>query len=218
MLRWRFMNQIENITVKKELKYNDTVVLKYIIEYPQIVSTKYMYGKLEFNRYNKLKAIELQNEIERDLYEEAVKLYKYNMGNGYPLMIYEIAQKYNLTYNKDNLVSIYIDKYIFSGGAHGNTIRSSQNWNLRSANLVPLSFFYYDNQNYVAHILNEILIQICRQIQNGENQYFEDYCSLAVQNFKVDNYYLLPNYIVIFYQQYDIAPYSNGTPVFKIRR
>lgn len=212
------MNQIENITVKKELKYNDTVVLKYIIEYPQIVSTKYMYGNLEFNKYNKLKAIELQNEIERDLYEDAIKVNKYNMEQGYPLMRYEVIQKYNVTYNKDKEVSLYIDKYIFSGGVHGSTIRTSQNWNLRGANLVPLSFFYYDNKNYVANILNEILIQIDSQIESGVNQYFEDYCSLVVQNFKVDNYYLLPNYIVIFYQQYDIAPYSSGLPSFKIQR
>ena len=210
------MNQIENVTLIRELKYNDVVVLKYIIEYPQIVNTKYVYGKVEFNRYNKMKAVELQNEIERDIYEEAVKTYKYNLENGYHFVVYEVVQKYNVTYNIDNILSLYIDKYIFLGGAHGNTIRSSQNWNLRSANMVPLQFFCYENEDYVTYILNQIILQIKKQIENGKNQYFENYCELVVENFKVENYYLTPGYIVIFYQQYDIAPYSSGIPTFKI--
>ena len=211
------MNQIENVTLIKELKFNDTVILKYRIEYPQIINTKHSYGKLEFNRYNKVKAIQLQNDIETELYQEAIKKYKYSIENGYPLMIYEIVQKYNVTYNKDNILSIYTDKYIFLGGAHGNTIRSSQNWNLRSVNMVPLQFFYYDKQDYVQEILNQILIQIIHQIKSGDNQYFEDYSKLIVDKFKANNYYLIPGFIVMFYQQYDIAPYSSGIPTFKIK-
>ena len=48
--------------------------------------------------------------------------------------------------------------------------------------------------------------------------YFDDPCKLILDNFKPDNYYLDSNgNIIIFFNQYDIAPYSTGIPTFSIK-
>lgn len=99
-------------------------------------------------------------------------------------------------------------------GAHGNTIRSSQNWDLRIGRQLPLSYFYPNNPNYVVDILRSIMTQIK---ENPEN-YFDNYCELVLENFNLDNYYVTPQYVVIYFQQYDIAPYSSGIPTFNIKR
>lgn len=210
------MNKIEKIKLKEGLKYKNTVVLTYKIEYAQITETEYEMGKRNFNYYNKQKALELQQYIINNLFKEAKALYDYNSSNGYPIMEYEIILEYNVTYNKDNIVSIYYDQYEFTGGAHGNTIRTSQNWNLYEGKMLLLSYFFPNNPYYVIDILIEINKQIKEQIQNGTNYYFDNYCELVLETFNLENYYLTEKGIAIFFQQYDIAPYSSGIPVFYI--
>lgn len=208
------MNKIEKRELKGELKYKDTVVLTYKIEYPEMISSNYEFGKNVFNRYNKENAIKLEKHVINELYKEAVELYDYNTSHGYPVMIYEILLEYHITYNEDFIISLYYDQYEFTGGAHGNTVRISQNWDLRLGKRIALSYFYPNNPYYVIDILKNINNQIKEQIQAGSNYYFDNYCELVLETFRLENYYLTPNSIAIFFQQYDIAPYSSGIPVF----
>lgn len=210
------MNKIINNIFERELYYKNTVILKYKIEFPQISFSRYEFGKDIFNNYNRAKALKLKLYCENELYEEARQLYEYNVSNGYPVMSYEVILSYEITYNQNQIISMYSDEYIFSGGAHGNTIRSSQNWNLQTGSQIPLAFFYPNNPYYLINILKEINKQIENQIEEGTNQYFDNYCQLVLETFNLDSYYIKNGYIVIFFQQYDIAPYSSGIPVFKI--
>lgn len=202
------MVKVENRIVQNKLTYKGEVILKYKIEFPQIR------GNERFNMYNYNNALRLQQLCEKELYEQAKKVYDYNQENRYPLMIFEIIKEYVVTYNYNNIISIYSDEYIFEGGAHGNTLRYSQNWNLQQGRMIELSELYKRNPNYVSEILKEINNQIKDNIQKGKNIYFEGPCCLTSAMFRVENYYLYGEFIAIFYQQYDIAPYSSGIQVF----
>jgi len=46
--------------------------------------------------------------------------------------------------------------------------------------------------------------------------YFEDYRNLIVQHFNPASYYLSNDGLVIYYQQYEIAPYATGIVEFTI--
>lgn len=210
------MNRIAKRELKDELKYKDTIILTYRIEYPEIVSSNYEIGKHVFNKYNKEKALSLKERVVSKLYEDAKELYDYNTLNGYPIMVYEIILQYNITYNEYHIISLYYDQYEFTGGAHGNTIRTSQNWDLRVGKMIPLSYFFPNNPYYLINILKNINSQIQKQIEAGNNYYFDNYCQLVLETFRLENYYLIPRAIAIFFQQYDIAPYSSGIPIFYI--
>lgn len=210
------MNTIISNKLENELIYKDTVILKYSIEYPEITVSSYEFGKCTFNNYNKMKAFELEKYCIEELFKEAKQIYDYNMANGYPVMVYEVVKNYNVTYNNNNIVSIYTDQYMFTGGAHGNTIRESQNWNLQICRQIPLEYLYPNNPYYAINILKEINTQIQEQINSGTNYYFDNYCQLVLETFRLENFYIIPNGIEIFFQQYDIAPYSSGIPIFKI--
>ena len=210
------MNKIEKRELKDELKYKNTIVLTYKIEYAQITEADYEVGKRNFNYYNRQKALELQQYILNNLYQEAKELYDYNSSNGYPIMEYEIILEYNVTYNKDNKLSLYYDQYEFTGGAHGNTIRTSQTCDLRVGKQYALSYFFPNNPYYILDILRNINNQIKQQIETGTNYYFDNYCELVLETFNIENYYLTEKGIAIYFQQYDIAPYSSGIPVFYI--
>lgn len=212
------MNYIEIKKISHNLTYDNTVILKYTIEYPQIINSQYILGQRNFNIYNLKIVNDLKQYIFTELYSSAKDIYKYNKENGYPIMVFEVYVSCNITENYNNIVSLYTDKYIFEGGAHGTTIRNSQNWDLAVGIQFDLSRLFPNNQYYIINILKEINKQIKEQIEKeGENIYFKDYCQLVLENFNLKNFYMFPNYFEVFFQQYDIAPYSTGIPTFKIK-
>ncbi len=206
------MNFINKNVLKKELFYDNTLILKYHIEYPSIYSNTPEYSIMKFNMYNRNLAFQLKSKSEIDLYKEAIETYKYNKENGYPTMVYEIYRTFEITYNSLNIISLYTDEYVFTGGAHGNTIRTSQNWNLIQGILIPLESFFPNNPYFMIKILKEIN----KQIAENPEIYFENSCYLVLDTFNPKSYYIVPNSIVIYFQQYDIAPYSSGIRNFTI--
>ena len=208
------MLKIINRILQKEMKYENTVVLKYHIEYPEIVMDwqQNRNGIKIFNDYNLKMALQTQQKAEKELYKEAIELYKYNKENGYPQMMYELYREYQITLNQENAVSMYIDEYIFSGGAHGTTTRTSQTWNLMLGKTVEL-YELYPNEPY---FLLYILRKINREISENIEIYFADPYPLVVEYFNPDSYYIDNGKVVIYFQQYDIAPYSSGIIEFTL--
>ncbi len=206
------MNYINKNILEKELFYDNTLVLKYHIEYPIIYSNTSENSIMKFNIYNRNLAFQLKLKSESELYKEAIETYKYNKENGYPTMVYEVYRTFEITYNSLNIISLYADEYAFTGGAHGNTIRTSQNWNLIQGTLISLESFFPNNPYFMINILKEIN----KQIAENTEIYFENSCYLVLDTFNPKNYYIIPNSIVIYFQQYDIAPYSSGIRTFNI--
>ena len=208
------MLKIINRILQKEMKYENTVVLKYHIEYPEIVMDwqQNRNGIKKFNDYNLKMALQTQQKAENELYKEAIELYKYNKENGYPQMMYELYREYQITLNQENAVSMYIDEYIFSGGAHGTTTRTSQTWNLMLGKMVEL-YELYPNEQY---FLLDILRKINREISENIEIYFADPYPLVVEYFNPESYYIDNGKVVIYFQQYDIAPYSSGIIEFTL--
>lgn len=208
------MLKIINRILQKEMKYENNVVLKYHIEYSEIVMDwqQNRNGIKKFNDYNLKMALQTQQKAENELYKEAIELYKYNKENGYPQMMYELYREYQITLNQENAVSMYIDEYIFSGGAHGTTTRTSQTWNLMLGKMVEL-YELYPNEPY---FLLDILRKINREISEDIEIYFADPYPLVVEYFNPDSYYIDNGKVVIYFQQYDIAPYSSGIIEFTL--
>lgn len=211
------MNKIKMNSVEKELYYQGEVIVRYRIEYPEIITSYYKDGMQIFNKENRKSALELKEYAESELYEQAKQTYEFNKKNGYPIMVYELVRECNIIYNQNQLISLYCDEYIFEGGAHGNTLRKSQNWDLKIAQEIPLQAFSKGNPYYLIDILKQINNQIAEQIENGVGSYFPEYCQLVLETFNLENYYLTPKGIVIFFQQYDIAPYSSGILTFLVK-
>lgn len=211
------MNKIKINSIEKQLYYQGEVIVKYTIEYPEIIQSSYQVGKEKFNTYNRKIALKLKQFAEGEFYNQAKETYKYNKENGYPIMIYELINECNITYNFKKLLSLYNDEYTFAGGAHGNTIRKAQTWDLELGIQVPLYSFFRGNEYYQIEIIKQINRQIAEKIENGEDIFFPDYCQLVLETFKLENYYLSSKGIIVFFQQYDIAPYSSGIQTFKIQ-
>jgi len=208
--------EINSIIIQQKLYYNGQLMLSYKIEYPQFASMKFQSAVRRMNLRYKTKALEFQKHCQKKLFKMAVEQYEYSVENGFPFMGYEAILNYTVTYNHDCTVSMYFQQYEYTGGAHGNTIQYSDSWNLQSAHRIMLWQLFTQAVNYRHYIITQINLQIAQQIANGENYYFENYEENVANTFDEDSFYLTNKGVVIYFQQYDIAPYSSGIPRFTI--
>lgn len=77
---------------------------------------------------------------------------------------------------------------------------------------------YKNDSCFLLYILQEINNQIEVNKENNSIVYFDNTCQLVLNNFKFNQFYLTENSLAIFFQNYDIAPYSSGIPIFYIQR
>lgn len=205
----------ENL-LQKDMYYKDTIVLTYTIKSPQFISGQFQIFLEELNAYYETKAFIYENTNIINLYQMAIKEYEYSVANGFPVRKYETFIDYEITYNQNCILSLYFDQYEYTGGAHGNTIRYSDTWNLQNGKRIELSDVFSCRNNHQEYVIQNIYDQIKNEIMNGSNPYFENYQQLVLESFEEDNFYLTQEGVVIYFQHYDIAPYSSGIPTFTI--
>lgn len=114
-------------------------------------------------------------------------------------------------FDTDEFISITMDYYQYTGGAHGLTTKVSFNYNLNTGERVKLKDLFKEGFDYKS-IIDE---KIKGDIEKEKELYFDE-----GKGFKgIDEnqaYYLSREGIVIYFQQYEISPYSSGIREFKI--
>lgn len=203
---------VEKCVLADTLTFNGVTLLTYKIEYPAFRSFRYQACMPKINRYYRKRAVYFQRYCKRVLFPMAVKQYKSDLANGFPVREYEAMQVFHITYQKNCIVSLYLDQYQFTGGAHGSTTRFSETWNMdicRQLSLNRLVFCPPDRKTF-------ILSEVEAQIKLEPELYFEDYSTLIRENFRENQFYATPEGLIVYYQQYDIAPYASGIREFLI--
>lgn len=199
-------------SLQDEMKYDGKTVLKYTIECPVLSSEHYQITLKKINDLHLKNALETEKFFRENLYNDAVDQYKYNVANNYPTKVLEGLVTYTITYNACCIISLYFDQYVYSGGAHGSTIRTAETWNLQSGSKLKLSELYKCSHGVKSYILS----QVSAQIKKDPEPYFDNYDELIEKYYNENNFYCTPDGVIFFYQQIDIAPYSSGIREFLI--
>lgn len=200
----------EKITLQDTLKYEGVPLLTYRIEYPEFHSAFFQTSLRLVNRFYRDRAIKYQSRCETQLFKLAVEQYRGDLQNDYPVRMFEAILSYVITLNDACVVSLYTDRYEFAGGAHGVTARDSQTWNLERGALLKLRQLIFCSISVRAFILRFVR----SQIKKAPEGYFEDYSELVPETFREDRFYCTEQGIVVYFQQYEIAPYSGGIREF----
>ncbi len=203
-------------TLQQDMYYKNTNIMRYTIKYPKFISDTYQTILAKLNSLYRTKAVMYERSNVMNLYQMAMVEYEYSIANNYPIRQFEAYVDFVVTYNRNCVISLYFDQYEYAGGAHGLTVRHSDTWNLQKSKRMEMSDFFPHRNNYRDFVVQTILKQIEEEIAAGNNIYFDDYEKLVKENFKVNNFYLTKEGIVVYFQQYDIAPYSSGLPTFLI--
>jgi len=122
--------------------------------------------------------------------------------------ITEVTGRYYIRTNGKGILSISIEMYWFSGGAHGMTVLKSVTFDVATGRIYRLQDLFKENSDYVKRLTDIIK----RQIQERDVPVIVDFTSIEPdQDFYIENATL-----VIYFQLYELAPYAYGFPTFKI--
>jgi predicted secreted protein len=150
-------------------------------------------------------------ELKSKLASEIEDYVKYNQQNGFPIRPYELLTRYQETYQNENTLSLYIDYYQYTGGAHGITDRKPYNIDLISGKELTIKDLFQSNYDYQSVINKEIH----QQIASNPDKYFTGNMGFngITEN---QRFYIQEGFLVVYFSQYEIAPYVAGIPEFKI--
>jgi hypothetical protein len=201
--------------MKKKLRYKGTVMLTMEIEFPQ-VGLKSRAAQNRINTYYINAVSHFLNYAASELYPQAVTQYRDAQKNGFPFHAHEAVMHDTVTLNQNCTLSTYIDQYTFTGGAHGNTQRFSQSFHLQTGKRLQIADFFGPEWKCCHTLLEYITAAAAAEMKKDPTIFFENYRELLLEYFDPESFYLKPEGIVVYYQQYEIAPYASGIPVFEI--
>lgn len=115
---------------------------------------------------------------------------------------------YRIAYNQNNRLSLYVDYHIYTGGAHGLTVRQPYTFDLLTGKLLSLKEASEGNADYVA-IINDVIRTHIRELDLPMLAPFE---SIEPER----AFFLKNDAVVIYFEQYEYTPYAAGMPEFEI--
>ncbi len=201
--------------IEEQMMHRGQRMLTYTIQYPEVSSAVFKATAVTINRYYRAKAELTRQRLRHSLYYQAVREFDTTKENpDIPFRPYEAFLACNITYNENCMMSLYFDAYQFTGGAHGNTTRTSDTWDLGCGRRVTMARFFKPGAMYKGYVKSAVIELIRTQTESGDSMYFEEFETNVARYFNANNFYLVPEGLVIYYQQYQIAPYASGIPEF----
>lgn len=121
------------------------------------------------------------------------------------------AVDFRVGYLDERFLSIPIEYYYFTGGAHGFSYLESTNVDLLTGEELTLGDLFVAEYDYCEAIHEEVL----SQMRANPSIYFDE--TMADSEVSPNHpFYLTPEGIVVYYGLYEVAPYSSGIPEFTI--
>jgi len=127
-----------------------------------------------------------------------------------PFFQYQVYVVYSVK-KKEDILSLILSYYQYTGGAHGLTEIASYNLDTETGEDLSFSGFLLR----VKMNLEQVKEYIKNEINKEPGNYFSD----ALDNIRDRNnfnYYLEEDFLVIYFQQYEITPYAAGNPEFRL--
>jgi hypothetical protein len=131
--------------------------------------------------------------------------------SGYPVHTYQAFSRVQKGYSNGQFLSLYVDYYSYTGGAHGFTDRRAYNIDLNNGQDLALSDLFTTNYDYTS-VINEF---IAEQIKTNPGNFFEGDMGFTGID-EQQSYYIKDGNLVIYFGLYEIAPYAAGIQEFKI--
>ncbi len=206
---------IRNQTIKDKLYHNKAMMIEVKIDYP-FITEGYDGNNMPFNMHYRQKAQKNYRYASTKLYQAAHKHYTVAKPQGVPFNNFEFAEVYEPTYIKKPMMSLYYDLYEFTGGAHGNTIRKGNTWDMKRGTLLTMDALFEKDYDYKSLILKYMESDARRRQITGAAHYFDGLDENLNKYYDENNFYLTEEGLAVFYPLYTIAPHSDGIQVFTI--
>ena len=185
-----------DITIKSISEKTEDTKLDVTLQYPQIS------GLADQAVADKINAL-LKQEAEAAKQEgqNYIKDYDDPSGNKH-----EVFFDYRIKYNHNDMLSLILLDYQYTGGAHGTTIQKSYTFNLKTGMEYGLRDLFVKDMDYAGEF--DKLIK--KEIKARELFELTPFISIADEQ----PYYLDNSGVTVYFQQYEYFPYAAGIQAF----
>ncbi|OAB42204.1 PdaC/SigV domain-containing protein [Paenibacillus glacialis] len=191
----RVENDIVITTKSEESKTKDA---SFLLQYPTISGLENAAAEKEINA--------MLEKVKKQFVEAANE--QAALRDGTVEHPYEFLQNYLVTYNQNGMLSLVMNQYSYTGGAHGMNNRIGLTFSLQDGKLLSIDDLLKEKNPTYKVGLDKFLL---KSLQGFEG-YYGDFKGLGAD---VD-YYLKTDGLALFFQQYEYAPYAAGNPTFVI--
>ncbi len=209
--------QIAIRRLKWEFSFRRTVILTASVRYPEGKVPGSPRAERSINSRIKAQTAAFHRYVSGPLYRSAAADFRYAKANHSPFHPYQALLDYEVSLNCGGYLSIFRDRYEYTGGAHGSTVRLADTWDLKNGRRVFLRAFFCRGKDWQKRVLGQILQQADKEMRENPGIFFDDYRDRIPTYWNPEHFYLTPAGIAVYYQQYEIAPYSSGIVLFPIQ-
>lgn len=206
---------VERNTIRAAPAYRGVTMVEVDIAYPQVAVDSIPAAGVYITGWYQECARRAYDYACRALFRDASARYRESIRFGYPFHASTLTEVFSVSYNANGFLSLFTDRYEFTGGAHGVTVRRAENWNLAGCCRMELREFFRGT-GWREIFLTGIYAQINAQIAQGGDIYFDNYQQLVRRCFDPCRCYLMPTGFAVWFPQATIAPYAAGLVVFVI--
>jgi len=127
---------------------------------------------------------------------------------------YSYETGFQVFYNSKNFLSIVLNHYQFTGGAHGNYFAVGYNINLQDGSLLTLNDIIIDGSiDLLTYECEENILDTYQANTLLEAGLFDDEIKLVLDQ----DFYIIPGAIVLQFDPYEIGPYAMGEIIAEIQ-
>ncbi|MEK4229678.1 DUF3298 and DUF4163 domain-containing protein [Solibacillus sp. FSL H8-0538] len=149
-----------------------------------------------------------QHTINSAIAMETKKLMLMQMGN-LPTTVDEMIGSYEIKNNQREVLSLSLSNYTYHyHAAHGMTYIKSLTFDMEKQKICELKDLFKPGSDYVKRLSELIHIQI----KERDIQLLGEFTVIRPDQ----DYYIADKALVIYFQLYEITPYSSGFPMFPI--
>ena len=184
-----------------ELPDGHTVTLN--VDAPKMVSDSYGENVSKFNALVSTEVEDLKNRY-------ALVLANPEENSGEDM---SFTMSFDVFKNDSGIISVLLKDVDYLGGAHEETVYKSINYELNGGNRLTLDDILVAGKDaYVPFIKSFIL----EKMRAEPDKYFSTADDALDEAFDETQFYITNKGIVVFFQAYDIAPYTEGMPAFEL--
>ncbi|WP_055105367.1 DUF3298 and DUF4163 domain-containing protein [Paenibacillus ihumii] len=184
--------QIETLTTEQPSK---EAIIR--LQYPQISDSGNPAAEQAINEALKRTIQEFEASIEKQLQDR-------DDASEPP---YEYESHYIITHNTDGILSLILQKYEYTGGAHGMTVQKGYTFSLQDGHTLTLDDLFGTNREYKKLLNGELAAKL---------EALPDYMGGFAGVGQDTEFYVQRDKLKIFFQLYEYTPYASGMPEFSI--
>ncbi len=188
-------------TYKGEIKADDGTVL---------ATYDYSYPVFECNEGDNAEFVASINEIfknnllDPDIeFESLSREYEDSKSYGYWYGPYDYRYGFEIHTDAKGIISVTENWYIYTGGAHGNALRVSHNFDVVNGKELKLSDLLYGTDEEITKAFTQEFLEI-------KDAFFDDPSMVVPEELPKAQYYVDADGVTVYFQQYQVGSYAAG--------